>query len=63
MSLKNKQVVKFWNSNINPITGWSPTVFVDRNLRGKKERELKLSAVKYVEEVKKGIYFNSDATL
>ena len=63
MKLKNKQVVAFWKSNINPVTGWRPTSFVDRDLKNRKQAGFKLSATKYVEDVKKGIYFNSDSIL
>ena len=63
MKLKNKQLVTFWKSNINPITGWKSTGFVDKNLIDRKARECRLSAVEYVAERKRGIYFNSDAEL
>tara|TARA_R110000851_G_scaffold300820_1_gene457067 strand:- start:4 stop:195 length:192 start_codon:yes stop_codon:yes gene_type:complete len=63
MKLKNKQLITFWKSKINPITGWKSTVFVDRNLIHRKEREYGLSAVEYVAERKRGIYFNIDAEL
>ena len=63
MKLKNKQLVTFWKSNINPITGWKSTVFVDRNLIDRKARKYGLSAVEYVAERERGIYFNIDAEL
>ena len=63
MKLKNKQLLTFWKSNINPITGWKSTVFVDRNLINRKAKEYGLSAVEYVAERERGIYFNIDAEL
>ena len=59
MELKNKQLVTFWKSNINPITGWKSTLRTDKDLIKRKLEDSKLSAVRYVSDKEESkLYIN-----
>jgi len=47
MKLTNSEkLAKFWNHNINPITGWESTTRLDKALVAKKEKDSQYSIKK-----------------
>ena len=56
---KEQKLSKFWQHNINPITGWESTLRADKDLIKRKLEYSKLSAVRYVSDKEESkLYIN-----